>query len=369
VLQNIDSGLRAENVLMISVPLSGAKYPTMERRNLFAEQLLETVAGLPAVDAVTIGNGGMPFGGLQSLFAIEGQSTSEQRRMAINLVGSDHLKTFGIPLRTGRMFDSSEVRGGARVALINEAAVRFWSAGESPVGARLKLAVLERPPAPALVDSASTVPVTIIGVIADIRNAGFREAPVPAVLVPYTLVAPLQRTLAVRTTADPLLVLNPLRAAVRAIDPEQPLGRPVTLTQALGQQSVQPRFTMALFSTFAGLGLVLAAAGIYSVLSFHAARRTQELGVRMALGAPRRHVLALMMWMGGRLVAVGLILGIGVSLAATRVLRSQLFGVTPTDPLSYITVAALLSLVALAAAYIPARRASTIDPVIALREE
>jgi putative ABC transport system permease protein len=267
------------------------------------------------------------------------------------------------------MFDSSEVRGGARVALINEAAVRFWSAGESPVGARLKLAVLERPPAPALVDSASTVPVTIIGVIADIRNAGFREAPVPAVLVPYTLVAPLQRTLAVRTTADPLLVLNPLRAAVRAIDPEQPLGRPVTLTQALGQQSVQPRFTMALFSTFAGLGLVLAAAGIYSVLSFHAARRTQELGVRMALGAPRRHVLALMMWMGGRLVAVGLILGIGVSLAATRVLRSQLFGVTPTDPLSYITVAALLSLVALAAAYIPARRASTIDPVIALREE
>jgi putative ABC transport system permease protein len=156
---------------------------------------------------------------------------------------------------------------------------------------------------------------------------------------------------------------------VRAIDPEQPLGRPVTLTQALGQQSVQPRFTMALFSTFAGLGLVLAAAGIYSVLSFHAARRTQELGVRMALGAPRRHVLALMMWMGGRLVAVGLILGIGVSLAATRVLRSQLFGVTPTDPLSYITVAALLSLVALAAAYIPARRASTIDPVIALREE
>ena len=369
VLQNIDSGLCAENVLMISVPLSGAKYPTMERRNLFAEQLLETVAGLPAVDAVTIGNGGMPFGGLQSLFSIEGQSTSEQRRMAINLVGSDHLKTFGIPLRTGRMFDSSEVRGGARVALINEAAVRFWSAGESPVGARLTLAVLERPPAPALVDSASTVPVTIIGVIADIRNAGFREAPVPAVLVPYTLVAPLQRTLAVRTTADPLLVLNPLRAAVRAIDPEQPLGRPVTLTQALGQQSVQPRFTMALFSTFAGLGLVLAAAGIYSVLSFHAARRTQELGVRMALGAPRRHVLALMMWMGGRLVAVGLILGIGVSLAATRVLRSQLFGVTPTDPLSYITVAALLSLVALAAAYIPARRASTIDPVIALREE
>jgi predicted permease len=369
VLQNVDSGLRAENVLMIGVPLPAAKYTTLERRNLFAEQLLERVAGIPGVEAATMGNGGMPFGGLQSPFTIEGQSSTEQRRMAINLVGADHLKTFGIPLRSGRMFDPSELRRRDRVALINEAAARFWPAGEDPVGSRLKLASLERPPAPALTDSASNVPLTVIGIIANVRNAGFRDEPVPVVLAPYTLVAPLQRALAVRTVGDPLLVLNPLRTVVREMDSEQPLGRPVTLAQVFGEQSVQPRFTMALFTAFACLGLLLAAAGIYSVLSFHAARRTQELGVRMALGAPRRHVLALMMWMAARLVLAGLAVGIAVSFGATRMLRSQLFGITPADPLSYVVVAVLLGLVALVAAYVPARRASAIDPLVALREE
>jgi predicted permease len=369
VLQHVDSGLRAENVLMIGVPLPASKYTTLERRNLFAEQILEKVAGLPGVEAATMGNGGMPFGGLQSPFSIEGQSSTEQRRIAINLVGVDHLKAFGIPLRSGRMFDLSELRRRDRVALINEAAAPFWPAGENPLGSRLKLALLERPPAQAVVDAASTVPVTVVGMIANVRNAGLRDEPSPAVLVPYTLVAPLQRILAVRTAGDPLLLLNPLRTVVRQMDPEQPLGRPVTLAQAFGQQTVQPRFTMALFSTFAALGLVLAAAGIYSVLSFHAARRTQELGVRMALGAQRRHVLSLMMWMGARLVLAGLAVGIAVSLAATRMLRSQLFGVTPADPLSYVVVAVLLACIALLAAYLPARRASIIDPLVALREE
>jgi putative ABC transport system permease protein len=160
-----------------------------------------------------------------------------------------------------------------------------------------------------------------------------------------------------------------VRAAVRAIDPDQPLGRPITVEQALGEQVIQPRFTMALFSAFAAIGLALAAAGIYSVLSFHVLRRTHELGVRMALGAPRRHVLGLMLGMGGKLVAVGLVVGIGASLAATRLLRSQLFGVQPADPTSYVAVALLLGLVALAACYIPARRAAAVDPIIALRQE
>jgi putative ABC transport system permease protein len=173
----------------------------------------------------------------------------------------------------------------------------------------------------------------------------------------------------VRAAADPMLQLNAVRSVVRSLDPDQPLGRPITVNEVLGQETNQPRFTMALFSTFAVIGLALAAAGIYSVLSFHVLRRTHELGVRMALGAPRHHVLGLMLVMGGRLVLLGLAIGIGASLAATRLLRSQLFGVQPADPLSYAGVAIVLALVALVACYIPARRAAAVDPIVALRQE
>jgi putative ABC transport system permease protein len=285
------------------------------------------------------------------------------------MVGADHLRTFGISLRGGRMFDASEVRRGDRVAVINEAALKFWSPGENPIGARLRLPFLERPPARSLVDTNRPPEITIIGVISNTRNAGLRAEPAPAVIMPYSIVAPLQRTLAVRSHGDPNLLLNPIRAQVRAMDADQPLGRPITLGEILGQEVIQPRFTMALFSAFAALGLTLAAAGIYSVLSFHVTRRTHELGVRMALGAPRRHVLGLMLTMGGRLVLVGLVIGVAVSLASARLLRSQLFGVEPADPLSYAAVAVLLTAVAFVACYIPARRAAGVDPMVALRQE
>jgi len=265
------------------------------------------------------------------------------------------------------MFDASEVLRGDRVALVNETAARLWPAGENPIGSRVRLGVLEQVPPGILADKTRDPEVTIIGIIADTRNAGFREEPRPALTMPYSIAAPLQRLLSVRSTGDPNLLLNPIRAQLREMDPEQPLGRPFTLTEVLGQEVQQPRFTMALFTAFATLGLALAAAGIYSVLSFHVTRRTHELGVRMALGASRRDVLGLMLSMGGRLVLVGLVVGVPVSLAATRLLRSQLFGVQPADPASYVIVSVVLCLVALIACYIPARRAAAVDPMSALR--
>ena len=366
VLQDMDPGIKTDRVLIVGVPLPQTKYTTLDQRNLFAQQLLDRVGALPGVEAATFG---LPFGGPQSPFTIVGQVTDDSKRIAINLVGADHLRTFGIPLRGGRMFDASEVRRGDRVAVINEAAARLWPAGENPIGARLRLGLLERPPARTLADTSRPPEVTIIGVMANTRNAGLRSDPVPVVVMPYSIIGQVQRTLAVRSSGDPNLLLNPVRAQVRAMDADQPLGRPITLSEILGQEVIQPRFTMALFSAFAALGLTLAAAGIYSVLSFHVTRRTHELGVRMALGAPRRHVLGLMLTMGGRLVLVGLVIGVAVSLASTRLLRSQLFGVTPADPLAYATVAVVLSFVAFVACYIPARRAAGVDPMVALRQE
>jgi len=366
VLQNMDAGINADRVLIVGVPLPAGKYATLDQRNRFAQELLERVGGLPGVEAATFG---LPFGGPQSPVTIVGQVADDSKRIGINLVGADHLRTFGIPLRSGRMFDTSEVRRGDRVAVINEAAVKLWPAGENPIGARLRLGVLERPPARALVDTTRPPDVTIIGIMANTRNAGLRTDPAPVVVLPYSLIAQVQRTLAVRSAGDPNLLLNPVRAQVRAMDADQPLGRPITLSEILGQEVIQPRFTMALFSAFAALGLALAAAGIYSVLSFHVTRRTHELGVRMALGAPRRHVLGLMLTMGGRLVLIGLAIGVAASLASTRLLRSQLFGVQPADPLAYAAVTVVLGVVTLVACYIPARRAADVDPMVALRQE
>ncbi|MEO7275642.1 MAG: ABC transporter permease [Vicinamibacterales bacterium] len=365
-LQGTDTGIRAERVLIVGVPLPPKKYDTYERRTRFTQDLIARVSRLPGVEAASVG---VPFGGPQSSYRIIGQPPVEERRMTMYLVGADHLKTFGITLKGGRMFDAAEVLRGDRVALVTEAAAKLWPAGENPIGARVQLGALERPPANVLVDSAKGSEVTVVGIAADTRNAGFRNAPNPALILPYSVAAPVQRNLAVRTTGDPNLLLNPIRAQVREMDAEQPLGRPITLEEIFGQEVIQPRFTMALFSAFAMLGLTLAAAGIYSVLSFHVTRRTHELGVRMALGASPRSVLALMLSMGGRLVLIGLAVGVPISLASSRLLRSQLFGVQAADPLSYVVVSLLLATVALAACVVPARRAAGVDPMRALRQE
>jgi predicted permease len=365
-LQNVDSGVKADRVLVVGIPLPPAKYATLEQRNRFGQELLERVRSLPGVDAATFG---LPFGGPQSPLTISGQPPDESRQITINLAGADHLRTFGISLHGGRMFDAAEVQRGDRVAVINAAAVKLWPAGVNPIGSRVRLALLERPPARALVDTARPPEVLIVGVIGNTRNAGYRTEPAPALVMPYSIVGQLQRALAVRTIGDPHLLLNPIRAQVRQMDADQPLGRPITMSELLGEEIMQPRFTMALFSVFAALGLALAAAGIYSVLSFHVTRRTHEIGVRMALGAPRRDVLGLMLMMGGRLVVIGAVTGVAASVASTRLLRSQLFGVQPTDPLSYAAVAGLLGVVTLVACYIPARRAAGVDPMVALRQE
>ena len=365
-LQGTDTGIHAEHVLFVGVPLPPKKYDTYERRTRFTQDLLERVSRLPGVEAASVG---VPFGGPQSTYRIVGQPGVEERRLTLYLVGPDHLKAFGIPLKGGRMFDPAQVLRGDRVALVTEAAARLWPAGENPIGARVQLGLLEHPPGTLLTDPGKGAEVTIIGIAADTRNAGFRLPPNPALILPYSVAAPAQRMLAVRTAGDPNLLLNPIRSQVREMDADQPLGRPITLTEVFGQEVVQPRFTMALFSAFAALGLTLAAAGIYSVLSFHVTRRTHELGVRLALGASRRSVLRLMLSMGGRLVLIGLVIGVPISLASTRLLRSQLFGVQPADPLSYVVVSLLLGMVALAACYVPARRAAAVDPMQALRQE
>jgi len=366
-LQGVDSGLQGDRVLLMNVPMAQERYQTREQRNAFGRDLLDRLRTLPGVDAASFG---FPGSGRPSTYTIAGQNRDEARRLGVSFVAADHLRTYGIPLRRGRMFDPTEVERGDRVAVINEAAAALWPAGQDPVGRQVRLDVLGQPSPRDRIDASRGTDVTVIGVMANTRNEGRRSDTVPALVMPYTVLGAPQLLLAVRATSgDPNRLLNPVRAAVRAIDDEQPLGRSITLGEVLEQDVVQPRFTMAMFATFAGLGLALAAVGIYSVLSFHVSRHTHELGLRMALGAPRRTVLGLMLGMGARLVAVGLGVGLVASAGATRLLQTMVFGVRPTDPIAYVAVLFVLAAITFLACYLPARRAAGVDPMVALRQD
>jgi putative ABC transport system permease protein len=369
-LQQVDLGFQSDHLLRVGVPLPPARYPTLEQRNRFAQQVLDRVKTVPGIEAATMGAGGLPFGGPRSGYAIQGHPESDERSVTVNFIGADHLRTLGIPLRSGRPLTDHEVDRGDRVALINESARKLWPAGEDPLGKRIRLNLLQaREPFPNVLIAAGDPEVMVVGVIGNTRIGGVRSEPEPVVLIPYTLAAPPQRTLAVRTQGDPLRSLNAIREQVLALDKDQPLSGAMTANDMLGQETVQPRFTMAVFGFFAAIGLALATAGIYSLLSYQVTLRTHEIGIRVALGAARSSVVGLMLAMGGRLVAIGLALGLLASLLVTTLLRSQLVGITATDPLSFVAVAVVLTLVTMAACYVPARRAGAVDPMAALRHQ
>jgi len=365
-LQTVDVGFHADRVLMMGLQLPPKRYPDYERRITFAEQVRQAVATIPGIQSVAIGNGGLPFGGPRSPYTIEGQAKDESRSLMINLISASYPQTMGIALHAGRQLTDQEVARHEPLALINETAARLWPAGASPIGARVVLDTLSHPANPNM--SPPTPAYTVIGILADTRNSGLRSPTAPAVYIPYTAVATNNRLVAVRTLTPPTSMLNAVRQRIRLVDKDQPLSRPITLEEALGQETLQPRFNMALFTFFGLLGLAMAAAGIYSMLSYTVARRTHEIGIRMAMGAARSDVVSMVLSAGGKLAFVGLALGLTGSLTLTRVLRSQ-FNLPETDLLALGGVVLILAAAALFACLVPARRASCLDPLVALRHD
>lgn len=221
--------------------------------------------------------------------------------------------------------------------MINEAAAKLWPLNQDPISKQITVDVLTKPGSPEVLAPTNPNPaMTIVGIMGDTRNQGLRDVTVPSLFVPYTLLAPPTRRLAIRTIGDPLNILNAVRERVRELDKELPLGRPITLQEVLGFETVEPRFNMALFGCFAGLGLALAAAGIYSVISYDVAQGTYEIGVRFALGASRGDVLLLVLRMVARVAALGLIIGLCGSVALEHVVRFQVFASTTFDLTSAI---------------------------------
>lgn len=367
----VDPGFQPERVLRIDVTLAPKRYPTWRQRNVLDRTLLESIVHLPGVEAASLGNGGLPYSGWRSSFSIGGQPRIEDRKITISLIGGRYPQTLGIPLERGREFTEAEMESGVRVALINESAARLWPAGEDPVGRSMQIDDLARPMEDPLVPAAPGIAagVTVVGIIGDTKNDGLAEAPAPGVYLPYTLYAPPERDLAVRTAGDPLAIVNAVRLKARELDKDLAVGKPNTLDEVMGEETQQPRFNMALFSSFAALGLALAAIGIYSVISYNVTQRVQEIGVRMALGAGRADILKLILLMVGRLAALGLAIGLVGSFLVERLVRFQMFAKTSFGVMPLATIVLVLGGVALLAAWLPAARAGNLDPVTALRHE
>jgi predicted permease len=367
----VDPGFQPERVLRIGVTLAPKRYPTWQQRNVLERNLLASISNLPGVEAADLGNLGLPYSPWHSPFSIAGQPRMEGRTVQIALVSARYPQTLGIPLKHGREFTEAEIESGMRVALINQSAARLWPAGEDPVGRTLQIDALAQPIDEPQVLSAPGIAagVTVVGVIGDTRNDGPTEPPAPAVYLPYTLFAPPDRQLAVRTAGDPLAIVNAVQLKVRDLDKDLTIGRPHSLDEVLSEQTQQPRFNMALFSAFAFLGLALAAIGIYSVISYNVTQRVQEIGVRMALGAGRGQILKLILLMVARLASFGLAVGLAGGILIERLVRFQMFTKTSFGVVPLAAIVLLLAVVALLAAWLPAARAGNLDPVTALRHE
>jgi putative ABC transport system permease protein len=360
-LQSVDPGFRPERVLNLQITAPVGKYPQAVQIAEFFRQVTDRIAALPGVKAAG-GISAPPLTAQTAAFAlvIEGRpDTLVKPQTVVGLYGvtPGYFAAMGIPIERGRLISDSDKRGGQRVALISRSiADRFWP-GQDPIGRNLK------------VETSGDNPwMTVVGVVGNVRFKSLDSAPTLAVYHPHAQQTWRPMAFAVRTEGPPTSLISAIRREVAAIDREQPVYNMTPLQTMLEGSIATPRFHAMLIICFAGLALALAVVGAYGVMSYSVGQRTQEIGIRMALGASRADVLRMILRQGLAIVLVGCAVGLAGALACGRVIAGFLFQTTPTDALTLVGISLLLTVSTLFACYLPARRATRIDPMAALRE-
>jgi putative ABC transport system permease protein len=362
-LQRIDTGFNTENVLTLVVRLPESKYKTDPQVVTFFRQALERVRALPGVKSAGIVNFLPLYGGLGSGtgFTIEGRPApppGQGPSTNVRVADAAYFGTMGIPLLRGRNFTEQEDSEARHVIIISESLARQYFPGEDPLGKRIAVSMFDKPN-----------PTEIVGVVGDARYDSLTDEAQPTVYFPHPELAYEFMTLVIRTSGDPAEMAPAARRVISSLDPDQPVSDVRTMRQVLAERVARARFTTLLLGLFAGLATLLAAVGIFGVMNYAVTLRTREIGLRMALGAQPRRVLMLILRQGLLLTLAGIGAGLLGALALTRLMSSLLYGVSVTDPLTFAAIVFLLALVALVACYIPARRATRVDPLIALRYE
>ncbi|MGE5645976.1 MAG: ABC transporter permease [Acidobacteriota bacterium] len=358
-LRAVDLGFHAENVLSVPMMVTDAKYADAQRRAEFAERVLERVQAMPGVQAAAITNSApMAAEITATVSGIEIESRPGMEASAMfRTVTPDYFRTMGIAMRKGRAFTWRDAPGTA--AIVNQAFIKRYlpavrDDSPEPLGRHIKW---------------NDKKAVIVGVVSDVKSGGANADAEPELYMQHTETFSQGLGLVVRTPSNPSRLTPLIRAAIREINPDQPIGRVATMEEVVSESFATPRFHMLLLGIFAALALALAAVGIYGVIAYSVTQRTHEIGVRMALGAERAGVLRLIIGQSLRLALAGVALGLAAAAAVTRVLAKFLFGVQPVDAVTFASVAALLVAVAAAAGWLPARRATRVDPISALRSE
>jgi putative ABC transport system permease protein len=364
-LQAIDLGLNPDNVLFARLRLPAGQYRDVESRHRLIGEVVDRLERLPGVVSVSAASAVPLGGGIRTGVNVPGTPSEATLTALLQLSTEGYFRTAQLRLSRGRVFTADDVRDARRVAVINEALARRYFGEENPIGHRIALTVLQRPPVGPIADPTFE----IVGVVADSKNRGIKNPATPEAFIPSSVSWAYGRSIIIRTAVDPSSFAETVRREIWNINRDLVVENG-TVDELLKTFSyAEPQFSLVVVSVFAGVALALVGLGVYGVLAYRVSQRTREIGIRMALGARGADVLLLVVGSGVRFVALGVLVGIPAALLGTRVLRNQLWGVTPNDPVTLVLVIVVVVAAAVSACYIPTRRATRIDPTVALRDE